>query len=156
MNNKSVGHTFLTKRGWRRLTILVVAGSILSLAVGLALVALEDSVVYFYSPADVKQKSISAGTRMRLGGLVEDGSIIRKTDAETEFVVTDLQETMVVHYRGVLPDLFREGQGVIAEGVLDDNHILRAETVLARHDENYMPPEVAEALKDKGYWQETP
>ena len=102
---------------------------------------------------DVVEKNIQPGTRFRLGGLVADGSIVRGQGKTVSFTVTDTAGTLPVTYVGILPDLFREGQGVIAEGVLQAGGGFKADTVLAKHDENYMPREVADALKERGVWQ---
>jgi cytochrome c-type biogenesis protein CcmE len=120
----------------------------------LVLSAFEENLVFFYSPTDLVEKELPDGRRFRLGGLVEEGSVNRLSDGLTvEFVVTDLSATVPVVFRGPLPDLFREGQGVITEGVLTAGGVFEADSVLAKHDENYMPPEVAEALKKSGQWQ---
>ncbi len=127
----------------------------LGLAAGLILYALSDTITFFYTPTDVVEKGVQPGTRFRLGGLVADGSIVRGQGKTVSFTVTDTAGTMPVTYVGILPDLFREGQGVIAEGVLDAGGSFKADTVLAKHDENYMPREVADALKEKGVWQQS-
>jgi cytochrome c-type biogenesis protein CcmE len=133
----------------------MIAGAlgVLAIAVGLVLVALRDAIVFFHTPSDLSAKSIPVGQRIRLGGLVAMGSVKRGQGTDIEFAITDTAEQVTVRYRGVLPDLFREGQGVVTEGALEAGHIFRADTVLAKHDENYMPPEVAKALKEKGLWQ---
>ncbi len=134
---------------------LIGAGlGILGVAAGLVLYALSDTITFFYTPSDVVAKSVEPGTRMRLGGLVADGSVIRGQGKEVGFTVTDTDQEIVVSYIGILPDLFREGQGVIAEGVLQPGGKFKADTVLAKHDENYMPREVADALKAKGVWKD--
>jgi cytochrome c-type biogenesis protein CcmE len=134
--------------------IVIGAGlATLALAAALVLVALRQQIVFFNTPSDLKVSGQSAGSRIRLGGLVEKGSWIKGAGAQSVFVVTDTQSTVKVTYEGILPDLFREGQGVVAEGVLGDDGVFRADTVLAKHDENYMPKEVADALKEKGVWQ---
>ena len=122
----------------------------LCIAAILTLFALRDSVVFFHTPSDVAEQKVKQGQRIRLGGLVAEGSVKRGGGTDVEFAVTDTVKTVPVVYRGVLPDLFREGQGVVTEGVLDPSGSFRADTVLAKHDENYMPPEVADALKAKG------
>jgi cytochrome c-type biogenesis protein CcmE len=127
----------------------------LGLAAGLVLYALSDTITFFYTPTDVVEKGVKPGTRFRLGGLVEDGSIVRGQGKTVSFKVTDTSGSLPVTYVGILPDLFREGQGVIAEGMLDAGGSFKADTVLAKHDENYMPREVADALKEKGVWQQT-
>lgn len=137
----------------RRGILIAGAVAVLAVAVGLVLVALRDSIVFFHTPSELSSKGIPVGQRIRLGGLVANGSVKRSTGADVEFAVTDTIEQVTVRYRGVLPDLFREGQGVVTEGKLEEGRIFRADTVLAKHDENYMPPEVAKALKEKGVWQ---
>jgi cytochrome c-type biogenesis protein CcmE len=126
---------------------------VLGVAVGLVLFALQDSIVFFYSPSDIAEKGIGPGQRIRLGGLVEEGSVKRDQGATVEFDVTDTAKSIHVTYTGVLPDLFREGQGVVTEGALTANGTFTADSVLAKHDEKYMPPEVAEALKKRGEWR---
>ena len=139
----------------KRLYIVLAGMSMLGLAVGLVLFAMRDSLVFFYTPADLVEKHIEPGRRVRLGGLVEEGSVTKSEDGVTiSFVVTDLTATVPVTYRGILPDLFREGQGVIAEGTLNPDGGLTATEVLAKHDEKYMPTEVSDALKKSGRWQE--
>lgn len=137
----------------RRGVLIAGALAVLAVAVGLMLVALRDSIVFFHMPSDLTAKAIPEGQRIRLGGLVATGSVKRGQGAEVEFAITDTAEQVTVRYRGILPDLFREGQGVVTEGKLEAGRIFRADTVLAKHDENYMPPEVANALKEKGLWQ---
>ncbi len=142
------------KRKHRRLTFIVTGLVLLGAAAALVLIAFEDSLVFFYSPADLAEKGIPEGRRFRIGGLVEEGSVTRLADGLTvSFRVTDLSETVPVTYKGVLPDLFREGQGVVAEGHLDASGVFTAETILAKHDENYMPREVADALRASGQWK---
>ena len=140
-------------RKQRRLTLISVAGATLAVAVGLILVALEDQVVFFRSPTDLAAAA-ATGERVRIGGLVEVGSIERPSGTEVVFAVTDTASAIKVRYDGILPDLFREGQGVVAEGVVDGSGWLIADTVLARHDETYMPGEVVEALKQQGMWKD--
>jgi cytochrome c-type biogenesis protein CcmE len=130
-------------------TCLVVLG----VAVGLVLYAMRDSIVFFYSPSEVAGLQLAPGQRFRLGGLVEPGSVVRGEGTAVRFVVTDRAKTLPVTYTGVLPDLFREGQGVVAEGVLDPDGVFHADNVLAKHDEKYMPPEVAKKLKAEGFWR---
>ncbi|CDO60696.1 Cytochrome c-type biogenesis protein CcmE, heme chaperone [Candidatus Phaeomarinobacter ectocarpi] len=120
----------------------------------LALSALEDTVVFFYSPTDVAEKGMPVGEYARIGGLVVEGSV-SKEGASTIFSVTDTQNSIQVAYGGILPDLFREGQGIVAEGEFEVTGRFEASRVLAKHDENYMPPEVADALKASGQWKET-
>lgn len=140
-------------RKQRRSFFIAGCLAVLGVAVGLVLFALEDSIVFFYSPSDVASKKIEPGQRFRLGGLVEEGSFKRLSGTAVEFAITDTDKSVKVSYEGVLPDLFREGQGVVTEGKLDLNGRFAADSVLAKHDENYMPPEVADALKKKGVWQ---
>jgi cytochrome c-type biogenesis protein CcmE len=140
-------------RKQRRSVLIGGCLAVLGLAVGLVLFALEDSIVFFYSPSDIVEKKIKPGQRIRLGGLVEEGSVKRGENTTIQFTVTDTAKTISVMYTGVLPDLFREGQGVVTEGKLGSDGVFIADSVLAKHDENYMPPEVADALKKQGVWQ---
>ncbi len=130
---------------------LLVAG-----AGGAALVvaALKDNVLYFYSPSDIQTKHVAPGVDFRIGGLVEKGSVVKGPKAAIHFVVTDGRARVPVAYDGVLPDLFREGQGVVAMGAMTDGGIFNASEILAKHDEKYMPPEVVDALKRSGHWKE--
>jgi cytochrome c-type biogenesis protein CcmE len=137
-------------RKQRRLALIGGGLAVLAVAVVLVLSALKDSIVFFNSPSDVVEKDIKAGTRIRLGGLVQPGTVQRK-DLDARFDVTDGNKTITVTYHGILPDLFREGQGVVAEGVLQSASAFTADSVLAKHDENYMPKEVADALKKQGH-----
>ena len=139
----------------RRLALIGAAGAVLALSAALVLIALRDRIVFFYSPSEIAERALPPGTRIRLGGLVEDGSLQRGADGSVSFAVTDTSKTIRVDYRGILPDLFREGQGIVAEGVLTGTGALSADNVLAKHDENYMPREVADALKAQGVWQES-
>ncbi len=141
------------KRKHKRLTFVVIAMALLGAAAALALSAFRDHIVFFYSPSEVADKKIADGRRIRIGGLVEEGSVEKRPNAVVVFRLTDLNAAIPVRYKGILPDLFREGQGVVAEGRLDKGEF-RADEVLAKHDENYMPPEVAEALKKSGKWQQ--
>jgi cytochrome c-type biogenesis protein CcmE len=134
----------------RRLYVLLAGMACLGVAAALVLSAFSDSLVYFYSPSDVIAKQIGPDRRIRLGGLVEPGSVARQ-GATVDFRVTDGQHAIAVHYQGTLPDLFGEGQGVVAEGRLQHGRF-EASTVLAKHDEKYMPPEVVDALKRAGQW----
>ena len=138
-------------RKQRRISLLVGAAAVLGIAAALVLTALEDSIVFFHSPTDLIEKKIASGTRIRIGGLVEEDSIVRGDGLKVTFKVTDLAESVLVTYSGILPDLFREGQGVVTEGELDGSGTFVADTVLAKHDENYMPPEVADALEKSGH-----
>jgi cytochrome c-type biogenesis protein CcmE len=130
-------------------TCLVVLG----VAVGLVLYAMRDSIVFFYSPSDVAKMQIAPGQRFRLGGLVKKGSVVRGEGTTVRFSITDRAKTLPVTFTGVLPDLFREGQGVVAEGMLKPDGVFHADSVLAKHDEKYMPPEVAAKLKKQGLWR---
>jgi len=127
---------------------------VLAVAVALMLNAFRDSIVFFNSPSDVAEKRIAAGTRIRIGGLVKEGSLVRGDDLKVRFEVTDGNRDVRVAYQGVLPDLFREGQGVVAEGALDGAGLFNADTILAKHDETYLPKEVADALKKSGHWKD--
>ena len=139
-------------RKQRRAIVIGVGVAILSVAVTLVLLALRDTIVFFHTPSEIAQKGVAPGKRVRLGGLVAQGSVKRGAGSTVEFAVTDQASTIAVRYTGILPDLFREGQGVVAEGALDASGRFVADTVLAKHDENYMPPEVAKALKEQGVW----
>jgi cytochrome c-type biogenesis protein CcmE len=143
-------------RRQRRLVLIGSALGVLGVALGLVLFAMRDSIVFFHAPADIAAKGVAIGTRLRLGGLVKAGSIERRPGQQIAFEVTDAQASVQVRYHGILPDLFREGQGVVAEGVLESPGLFRADTVLARHDETYMPREVADALRKQGHWQGDP
>jgi len=134
-------------RKQRRAVLIGTCLGVLAVAVGLVLFALRDSIVFFYTPSEVAEKHLDAGQRFRLGGLVEDGSVKRSEGTTVSFVVTDKRSTLPVTFTGVLPDLFREGQGVVAEGMLNPDGVFHADSVLAKHDENYMPPEVAKAVE---------
>jgi len=138
----------------RRLVLVLFALAGLGGAAALALSALQDSIVFFYSPSDIAEKNLPAGRTMRIGGLVVKGSIKRlEPGPAVAFRVTDTRKTLKVIYKGILPDLFREGQGVVAQGAMRPDGTFAAKTVLAKHDENYMPKEVADALKKSGHWQ---
>jgi cytochrome c-type biogenesis protein CcmE len=139
-------------RRQRRLVLIGAGGAVLAVAVALVLFALKDSIVFFNSPTDVVEKHLAAGTRIRLGGLVKPGSVTRGANFAVHFAVTDGNKEIPVAYSGALPDLFREGQGVVAEGAIDGTGVFAADTILAKHDENYMPREVADALKKQGHW----
>jgi cytochrome c-type biogenesis protein CcmE len=141
-------------RKQRRLILIGSSLGVLAIAAALVLSALKDSIVFFNSPTDVAEKHITAGTRMRIGGLVKPGSLQRSENLQIRFQVTDGKSNIAVRYQGILPDLFREGQGVVAEGKLETGGIFVADTVLAKHDERYMPREVVDALKKAGRWQE--
>lgn len=140
-------------RRQRRLTLIGLAGIVLAVAAGLVLYALSDRIVFFNSPSDIRANAPAPGQRIRLGGLVVEGSVVKGADGSVRFSVTDGGASVPVAYRGILPDLFREGQGVVTEGVLEPDGGFSADTVLAKHDENYMPKEVADALKKQGVWR---
>jgi cytochrome c-type biogenesis protein CcmE len=139
-------------RKQRRLSVIAGLGAVLALAVGLILFALRDQIVFFYSPTEIHEKAVAAGTPVRLGGLVKQGTW-KKSGDQNDFVVTDGTTEMVAHYTGILPDLFREGQGVVVEGAVATDGTFAATNVLAKHDEKYMPKEVVDELKAKGEWQ---
>ena len=141
-------------RKQRRFSLIGAALGVLALAVALVLSALKDSIVFFNSPTEVVEKHVKPGTRMRIGGLVKEGSVSRGEGLAVRFEVTDGKRTVPVAYQGLLPDLFREGQGVVAEGALDSAGTFRADSVLAKHDETYMPKDVADALKKQGHWKD--
>jgi len=139
----------------RRLLALALGLALLGAATAMVLGALKDDLVFFYSPSDLAMKVIAPGRRIRIGGLVEKASLAREADGHSVgFRVTDGKTDIAVVFDGVLPDLFREGQGVVAEGRLRADGVFAASTVLAKHDEKYMPPEVVAALKKAGRWQE--
>jgi cytochrome c-type biogenesis protein CcmE len=138
----------------RRRLLAVLAGlAMLGIATTLVLLAFNDNLVFFYSPSDLKAKHVTQARRIRLGGLVEANSVTHQGKI-LDFRVTDGETAVPVTYGGVVPDLFREGQGVVVEGRLDGAGLMHADTLLAKHDEKYMPREVVEALKKSGHWQE--
>ncbi len=141
-------------RKQRRLVLIGSALGVLGVAVALVLGALKDSIVFFNSPTDVVEKHIAPGTRIRLGGLVKEGSFVRSDNLLVRFDVTDGNATIPVSFQGLLPDLFREGQGIVTEGALDPSGTFKADNVLAKHDENYMPKDVADRLKQQGHWKD--
>ena len=139
----------------RRLYVVIGGVALLGVATALVLSAFSDNLVFFYSPTDISAQHVPDGRYIRIGGLVAQGSVRREADGRTlDFRVTDGKTAVPVTYQGDVPDLFREGQGVVAEGKLEHG-TFRAATVLAKHDEKYMPPEVVDALKRSGHWQET-
>src|SRR6201994_2190337 len=140
-------------RKQRRLTLIGCSLAVLAFAAGLVLFALRGSIVFFSTPTMAAEQHIAPGKRFRLGGLVQPGSLVCRNDGAS-FEVADGGAKLPVTYKGLLPDPLREGQGVIAEGSLDASGTFRAETVLAKHDENYMPKDVADALKKQGHWKE--
>jgi len=137
----------------RRLTILLAVAPVLALAAGLTLWGLRDSISLFYTPAQAKAANVAPGRAVQLGGLVLPGSVVKHPDGRVEFVISDKTDTAPVSFQGDLPDLFREGQGVVAEGSFDAAGTFEAKQVLAKHDEKYMPREVADALKKQGEWR---
>ena len=137
----------------RRLTIFLIAAPVFIAAVALSLYALKGTVVYFYTPAQWIEAKVPVGKTVRLGGLVKPGSVVKTPDGVTRFTVQDKLKEISVVYKGDLPDLFREGQGVVTEGSFRPDGTFVADSVLAKHDERYMPKEVAEGLKEKGVWQ---
>jgi cytochrome c-type biogenesis protein CcmE len=138
----------------KRLLVVLLGLGMLGVASVLVLLAFNDNLVFFMSPSDLAAKGAPEARRLRLGGLVESGSVAREADGRTvDFRITDGSSAVPVVFAGVLPDLFREGQGVVVEGALGKNGVFKADTVLAKHDERYMPPEVADALKRSGHWQ---
>lgn len=138
----------------QRIALIVGGLSFLGIAAGLVLTAFEDSVVFFFSPTELQAKPVDPEQRIRVGGLVEEGSVERgPADAEVRFNVTDGNSSLTIRYVGILPDLFREGQGIVAQGRMQ-NAMFQADEVLAKHDENYMPKEVADALKKEGHWKD--
>lgn len=148
--------TIVRKKGWsrkqKRLAVIAGLAVVVALATTLVLVALRDQIVFFYSPSDVVAREVSAGTPIRLGGLVKEGSWVREGQ-DNSFIVTDGATDIAARYTGILPDLFREGQGVVAEGSLGPDGSFVATNVLAKHDENYIPKEVVDALKASGEWR---
>ena len=141
-------------RKQRRLILIGASLGVLAIAAALVLSALRDSIVFFNSPTDIAEKHPAPGTRIRIGGLVKTGSLQRGDNLLVRFEVTDGKNDIAVRYQGIVPDLFREGQGVVAEGKIELGGTFVADTVLAKHDERYMPREVVDALKKSGRWQE--
>src|SRR5260221_1707423 len=141
-------------RRQRRLTIIGGSLAVLAVAAAVVMKAMRDSIVFFSTRSMVAEKHIQAGRRFRLGGLVQQGWLVRGDNLAVSFLVADGSATLPVSYKGILPDLFREGQGVVAEGALDPSGVFKADTVLAKHDETYMPREVADALKKQGHWKD--
>ena len=141
-------------RKQRRLALIGSGLGVLACAAALILGSLHDSIVFFISPSDIAENKAAPGERVRLGGLVKLGSVERGDNLQVRFEVTDGHRAIPVTYQGILPDLFREGQGIVAEGALDGAGVFRADNVLAKHDETYMPKEVADALKKEGHWKD--
>ena len=130
----------------KRFYIIFSAFTFFCFVVGIILIALQDNILFFYSPSEILEKNLKQNEKVRLGGLVQENSVLRK-DIKINFIITDLKKTIEVSYEGILPDLFREGQGVIVNGYLKNN-IFEASEVLAKHDENYMPPEIKKILEN--------
>jgi cytochrome c-type biogenesis protein CcmE len=145
----------MTRKG-RRLALIGGALAVVACAIGLALFALRGSVSLFLTPSELAARELAPGARLRIGGLVKEGSLVKHAPGSISFIVTDRSKDISVDFTGVVPDLFREGQGVVAEGALDRPGHVKADAVLAKHDENYMPREVAEGLKKEGLWQGAP
>lgn len=139
-------------RKQKRLATIAGLGAVLVVAVGLILYALSGQIAFFYSPSQAREAAVAPGTAFRLGGMVKDGTW-KKTGEASDFIVTDGQTELPVHFVGLLPDLFREGQGVVADGTLRADGTFAANRILAKHDENYMPKELVEELKARGEWQ---
>lgn len=147
------------RKGWtrkqKRMAVIVALALVLALATALVLTALRDQIVFFYSPSDVAERHVEPGHPIRLGGLVGEGTWVREGQENT-FTITDGASSIVATYTGLLPDLFREGQGVVAEGSMGPDGRFAATNVLAKHDEKYIPKEVADALKERGEWRPEP
>jgi len=142
-----------SRKARRRLTILLAIAPVLALAVGLALYGMRDAISLFYTPAQAQAAKVPAGRKVQLGGLVQAGSVVKHPGGDVEFVVADHTATALVKFHGDLPDLFREGQGIVAQGSFDESGTFIAKQVLAKHDERYMPREVSKALKEQGEWR---
>ncbi len=142
----------MSRKG-RRLTLIGVALGVLAFAVGIVLFALSDSIAYFATPTDIAARAATPSQRIRLGGLVKPGTVVRGEGLAVAFAVTDGKTDLPVRYTGILPDLFRDGQGVVAEGRIE-NGVFLADTIFAKHDERYVPREVADAMKKQGVWKE--
>jgi cytochrome c-type biogenesis protein CcmE len=140
-------------RKQKRLSIILAGLGLLGVAAGLVLYALNDAIVFFYTPSEIAQKHLASGQRIRLGGMVETGSLVKSSDGAVAFSVTDMTDTMKVSFKGLLPDLFKEGQGVVAEGTMGGDGAFKADSVLAKHDEKYMPKEIVDKLKAQGKWK---
>ncbi|MFO1088287.1 MAG: cytochrome c maturation protein CcmE [Hyphomicrobiales bacterium] len=142
-------------RKQKRTLLLSTGLAMLAVATGLVLYALNDTIMYFYTPAKVVEMKVPSGQPFRLGGLVEKGTVEKGNGLEVRFKITDTKDSLPVYYKGQLPDLFGEGEGVVATGRLDPEGVFVADTILAKHDEKYMPREVADELKKQGLWQES-
>ena len=142
-----------SKKARRRLMAVAIAAPILGLAVGLTLFAMRDAVIFFYGPSQAHAEHVPAGRLVRVGGLVQPGSVVKSPNGDVRFAITDNAQAVSTHFRGDLPDLFREGQGVVAQGEFDNAGVFQAREVLAKHDEKYMPKEVVDSLKKSGQWR---
>ncbi len=142
-----------SRKARRRLMVVAVAAPVLALAVGLSLYAMRDYIAFFYTPSQAQEAALPAGRNIQLGGLVQKGTVVKYPDGRVDFVIADLKAVSKVSYQGDLPDLFREGQGIVAQGSFDEAGVFHARQVLAKHDENYMPKEVVNALKEQGEWR---
>lgn len=153
-NTKPAGNFARTVSQRKRKRLFLIGGAlaVLAIAVGLMLMAFSQDIRFFRTPADLTEQDMASGSRFRLGGLVEEGSVSRE-GSELHFTVTDTIKTVKVVFEGIPPDLFREGQGVVAEGRFGDDGVFRADNVLAKHDENYIPKDLADSLKEKGVWE---
>ncbi|GLU28749.1 cytochrome c maturation protein CcmE [Brucella sp. NBRC 12950] len=153
-NTKPAGSLARTVSQRKRKRLMLIGGAlvVLAIAVGLMLMAFSQDIRFFRTPADLTEQEITSGARFRLGGLVEEGSVTRE-GSELHFTVTDTIKTVNVVFEGIAPDLFREGQGVVAEGRFGSDGVFRADNVLAKHDENYVPKDLADSLKKKGVWE---
>ena len=143
----------MSRKARRRLMVLAAAAPVLALAVGLSLVAMRDAVVFFYGPSEAQAQHVQPGRMVRIGGLVQAGSVSRRPDGTLAFRIADHAANVLTLYHGEPPDLFREGQGVVAQGAFDGSGVFQASQILAKHDEKYMPKEVVDALKKSGQWR---
>jgi cytochrome c-type biogenesis protein CcmE len=142
-----------SRKARRRLLVVAVAAPILAAAVGLSLYASRNAIVFFYGPSEARAQHVPAGQTVRIGGLVQPGSVVQSPNGEVRFAIADKAGAVPASFHGQLPDLFREGQGVVAQGEFDGSGVFMAKEVLAKHDEKYMPKEVVDALKKSGEWQ---
>lgn len=142
-----------SRKARRRLIVVAAAAPVLALAVGLSLYAMRDYIAFFYTPSEAQAASVPPGRMVQLGGLVQKGTVVKHPDGRVDFSIADLKATSKVSYKGDLPDLFREGQGVVAQGSFDGAGVFHARQVLAKHDERYMPKEVVDAMKKQGEWR---
>jgi cytochrome c-type biogenesis protein CcmE len=142
-----------SRKARRRLTVVAVAAPILAAALGLSLWASQSAITFFYGPSEARTKHLPPGRTVRIGGLVQPGSVIKAADGEVRFAIADRAGSVPATFRGELPDLFREGQGVVAQGEFNPSGVFVAKNVLAKHDEKYMPKEVVDALKKSGEWR---